>query len=70
MTGSNDAYPTRLERLLSELRIRIISDEGVVPYRFEVNGLEMSEGYFRWFLAEKQLGVTVEQVVRALRKGR
>ena len=67
---TNGPQPTPLQQLLAELRIRIVSDEGVVPYRFEVQGLEMSEGYFRHFLSECWPGVTVEMVVAAVKAKR
>lgn len=66
MTDTNGPPHKPLERFLAEIRVRIISDDGVLPYRFEVQGIPMSEGTFRNFCREA--GVRLEDVVDAVRR--
>jgi hypothetical protein len=64
-------HKPQLRQFLRDVRVRIISEPGILPVRLVVNGLEMSEGYFRFFLRDAGLPFSVEDVVEAVRgKGR
>jgi hypothetical protein len=64
-------HKQQLQRFLRDVRVRVVSEPGTVPVRLQVNGIEMSEGYFRFFLRDAGLPFTVEDVVGAVRgKGR
>lgn len=65
MADTNGPPRKPLERFLHEIRVRIVSEPGVLPLQFEVQGLPMREGEFRHFCREA--GVRLEDVVRAVR---